>query len=158
MTWMMQVRLRFFQDDLAEGLRRMEGDARLSVRVDPLTDSLVTAYVNRHFVVRTNEAAEAVEEADGSPDSQGSDPTAPLPGAIVASGEEMDGSEPVWWYVFQYVSPEPVRLLDVDDNLLHELFDDQRNITRILHTATNKYQMYYSVAGAAETQTFSAND
>ena len=50
------------------------------------------------------------------------------------------------WLVF-YHAPQRSGVAE----LLYDIFDDQRNITRILHTATDEYQMYYSVAGASET-------
>lgn len=118
-----QVRLRFFADDLVEGLRRAGGDPGSGLAVDPRVDSLVTAYVNARFVVTAG--------------------TARLSGGIVASGEEAEGQEPVWWYVFAYRAPVPVRTLTLRNTLLTELFDDQRNIVRVQHFPSEKQQTWY---------------
>lgn len=122
-----QVRLRFFADDLAEGLRAAGAGSAFTLAVDPRSDSLVTAYVNARFVVSTETSGRGT----------------PLRGSIVASGEEADGSEPVWWYVFSYQAAAPIRNLTVRNTLLTELYDDQRNILRLQHFPSEKQQTYY---------------
>ena len=127
------LNVRIFTDDLENALGRYHGVSGLKMRPDPQIDSLFTEYFNAQFTLTIADSV--------------------LPGVIVESGE----SEDMWWYTMLFQGWEPISTISFRTELLYDLFDDQRNITRILHTATNKYQMYYSVAGAPETHIFSAN-
>jgi hypothetical protein len=77
-----------------------------------------------------------------------------VPGQIVDSGE----SDDMWWYLVLFEGWQPINEVSFRTELLYDIFDDQRNIMRILHTETDEYQMYYSVAGAPETHVFKAGD
>jgi hypothetical protein len=131
-----QVRLRFFQDDLALALRAFAGDPGVRLAVDPVTDSLVTAYLADRFPVRAGTGG----------DVSGTDP---LPGSIVASGEEVDGAERIWWYVLQYEAAAPIGRVRVDAKVLLELFDDQRNILRIQAFPSGRERTYYLTHGSS---------
>lgn len=131
-----QVRLRFFQDDFALALRAFAGDPDVRLAVDPGTDSLVTAYLADRFPVR----------AGAGDDVSGTDP---LAGSIVASGEEVDGAERIWWYVLQYEAAAPIGRVRVDAKVLLELFDDQRNILRIQAFPSGRERTYYLTHGSS---------
>lgn len=131
-----QVRLRFFQDDLALALRAFAGDPDVLLAVDPGSDSLVTAYLADRFPVR----------AGAGDDVSGTDP---LAGSIVASGEEVDGAERIWWYVLQYEAAAPIGRVRVDAKVLLELFDDQRNILRIQAFPSGRERTYYLTHGSS---------
>lgn len=122
-----QVRLRFFADDLTEGLRAAGAGEDFTLAVDSRSDSLVTAYVNARFVVSSGTSGQQTS----------------LKGSIAASGEEVDQSESVWWYVFSYRAAAPVRSLIVRNSLLTEVYDDQRNILRVQHFPSEKQQTFY---------------
>lgn len=130
-----QARLRFFQDDLEEALRRRIGANDVSLAADPQTDSLVTAYLAEHFQVRTPDPGTGVDDTA-------------LDGHIVASGEEIEGSERIWWYVMQYTSDREIRRVVVDSYVLLDLFDDQRNILRMQHFPSERQRTWYLTHGA----------
>lgn len=132
-----QVRLRFFQDDLALALRRFSDDPELALAPDPQTDSLLTAYLSGRFMVRTGRSP---RDSD------------PISGTIVSSGEEIDGNEHMWWYVVQYEAMQPIEHLLVDSRLLLDLFSDQRNILRIQHFPSQKERTYYLTEGSSEAE------
>ncbi len=130
-----QVRLRFFADDLALALERFSGETEVSLAPDPRTDSLVTRYLGARFQVR----------AGGEP--VGEDP---LEGRIVASGEESDGTQQLWWYVLEYEAPVKVEHVRVDARVLLELFEDQRNILRIVYFPSGSERTFYLTDGSSE--------
>jgi len=138
-----QARLRFFQDDLALALRAYARDPEMALAVDPATDSLVTAYLDARFVVRAGarEATEAEVVA-----------SAPLPATILASGEEVDADQPVWWYIVEYVHDAPVARVHLDARVLLELFDDQRNILRIQYFPSEHQRTFYLTHGSSEAR------
>lgn len=138
-----QVRLRFFQDDLALALRAHARDPELALAVDPATDSLVTAYLDARFVVRAGTAGSTQESVAAS---------APLPATILASGEEADGDQPVWWYIVEYGYDAPVARVHVDARVLLELFDDQRNLLRIQYFPSEHQRTFYLTHGSTEAR------
>ena len=71
----------------------------------------------------------------------------------MASGQ----SEDMWWYAVTFEALEPITAVAFRNDLLFDIFDDQRNITRVLHTSTDKQRTFYSVATDPETHIFSAN-
>ena len=127
------LNVRIFTDDLENALGKFHGVTGLRLRPDPVIDSLFTSYFNAQFTLTIADSV--------------------VPGVIVESGE----SDDMWWYIVLFQGWEPINEIGFRTELLYDIFDDQRNIMRILHTATDTYQMYYSVAGAPETHVFSAN-
>jgi hypothetical protein len=127
------LNVRIFIDDLEDALSRFHDVPGLRMRPDPVIDSLFTDYFNEMFTFAIGDSI--------------------VPGVIVESGE----SDDMWWYIVLFQGWEPINEISFRTELLYEIFDDQRNIMRILHTATDEYQMYYSVVGAPETHVFSAN-
>jgi hypothetical protein len=62
----------------------------------------------------------------------------------VASGEDIEGAEVVWWYAFQYVAPEDAgSQLDMRNRLMFEVYEDQKNIVKIQHFPSEKQETYY---------------
>ena len=127
------LNVRIFTDDLENALGRYHGITGLRLRPDPVIDSLFTSYFNDSFTLTIADSV--------------------VRGVIIESGE----SDDMWWYIVLFQGWEPINEISFRTELLYDIFDDQRNITRILHTATDEYQMYYSVAGAPETHVFSVN-
>jgi hypothetical protein len=125
------LNVRIFTDDLEAALREFHGVEGIRMRVDPYLDSLFTSYFNASFTLTIADSV--------------------VPGVIVESGEQDD----MWWYLVLFQGWQPIDEISFRTELLYNIFDDQRNIMRILHTATEEYQMYYSVAGAPETHVFS---
>ena len=126
------LNVRIFTDDLENALGRFHEVPGLRMQPDPHIDSLFTSYFNTMFTLSIGDSV--------------------VPGAIVESGEEDD----MWWYLVLFQGWETIDEIAFKTELLYDIFDDQRNIMRILHTASDEYQMYYSVAGAPETHVFKA--
>jgi hypothetical protein len=124
------LNVRIFIDDLENALSRFHDVPGLRMRPDPAIDSLFTDYFNEMFTFAIGDSV--------------------VPGVIVESGE----SDDMWWYVVLFQGWEPIDEISFRTELLYDIFNDQRNIMRILHIATDEYQMYYSVAGAPETHIF----
>ena len=74
-------------------------------------------------------------------------------GNVIASGQ----AEDMWWYAVTFEAAEPVTTVAFRNDLLFDIFDDQRNITRVLDTSTEKQRTFYAVATDPETHVFSAN-
>jgi len=126
------VNVRIFTDDLENAIGHFHDIPGLRMSPDPAIDSLFTDYFNASFTLAIGDSV--------------------VPGVIVESGE----SDDMWWYLVLFQGWAPINEISFRTELLYDIFDDQRNITRILHTATDEYQMYYSVAGAPETHVFKA--
>ncbi len=127
------INVRLFQDDLELALGLFHNIEALRVRPDPIVDSLFADYFNSRF---TMSIADSIHE-----------------GSILASGK----SEDMWWYAVTFASTDTITAVAFRNDLLFDIFNDQRNITRVLHTSTDKQRTFYSVATDPETHNFSAN-
>jgi hypothetical protein len=127
------LNVRLFQDDLELAMSRYHGIDGLRVRPDPIIDSLFGAYFNSKFTLTVWDSVHQ--------------------GQVVASGQ----AEDMWWYAVTFEAAAPIDAVSFRNDLLFDIFDDQRNITRILHTATEKQRTFYAVATDPETHHFSAN-
>ncbi len=120
------VRLRTFKNDLERALGRRAGSASLAMAATPRLDSLYLAYVDEGLDI----------VADGRR----------LPAVLAASGEDLETAPDdtrVWWALLEYVAPAPVRELGVRATVLYDQFDDQRNVIRVLHAATDARETLY---------------
>jgi hypothetical protein len=126
------LNVRLFQDDLESALMQHHGIDGLRLRADPIVDSLFTSYFNSKFTLSIADVA--------------------VPGTVVESGEADD----MWWYSILFEVSAPVIELTFRNDLLFDLFNDQRNITRVLYVPTERHRTYYSVATDPETHRFSA--
>jgi hypothetical protein len=128
------LKVRMFQDDLEDALGQFHNIEALGLRADPIIDSLFTSYFNSQFTLAIGDTT--------------------VHGVVVASGE----SDDMWWFTVLFESWEPITEISFRNDLLFDLFDDQRNITRVLYTPTERHRTYYSVASDPETHRFSAYD
>ncbi|KPJ92626.1 MAG: hypothetical protein AMS18_06990 [Gemmatimonas sp. SG8_17] len=128
------LKVRMFQDDLETVLGQFHNIGSLRLRADPIVDSLFTGYFNTKFTLAIGDST--------------------VQGAVVASGE----SDDMWWFTVLFEGWEPITEISFRNDLLFDLFDDQRNITRVLYTPTERHRTYYSVATDPETHRFSAHD
>jgi len=128
------LKVRMFQDDLEDALGEFHNIEALRLRVDPIIDSLFTDYFNTQFTLAIGDSS--------------------VHGTVVASGE----SDDMWWFTVLFEGWEPITEISFRNDLLFDLFDDQRNITRVLYTPTERHRTYYSVASDPETHEFSAYD
>jgi len=125
-------RVRLFKDDLEAALRLQGAGADFTMAADLRTDSLFSAYYSERLTM----------EVDGEK----------LEGRIIGSGEDSLDREPVWWYAIQFEAPAraPVRAFRVRNTLLFDLFDDQRNIFKIVLFPEETQRTYSFAIGEEE--------
>ena len=120
-------RIRMFRDDLEKALSRRAGKP-VTLQSSAAGDSLFAAYFNDQFTLLQ----------DGTR----------LTGTVVASGDEPE----MWWYTVRFEAPAAIRELSLRNGVLFDLFDDQRNMTKVMHVPTGKEFAYYFVEGDAKPQ------
>ncbi|MDE2996280.1 MAG: hypothetical protein OXT73_06020 [Bacteroidota bacterium] len=123
------VRIRMFKDDLAQALTEREGHD-ITVDISPELDSLFTTYFNDSFLLRSDEET--------------------LQGSIVGSGEETVGNEAMWWYLLEFNASSTIETLYVEQRILAEIFDDQKNIVQIQHFPSEQTYSLYCAEDAWE--------
>jgi hypothetical protein len=122
------MRVRIFRDDLEAALGARIGRAGYRISATPAADSILGAYVNE--AVTLTHAGRA------------------LRGTIVASGEDRElADNPMWWADVRYDAPVPVRSLAIRNDILFDLFDDQRNMMKVLALPAGKQFTFYFVEG-----------
>ena len=121
------LQLRVFKDDLEEALRRFHGMADLQLEVSPGVDALFLRYFSERFIL----------EADGHL----------LGGRIIGSGDDELDREPVWWYQLRFDAPEPIQMARITNTVLFEIFNDQRNVLRVVDFPEENRRAYYFAPG-----------
>ena len=123
------LRIRMFKDDLELALGVRAGLDSLSLEPSAVHDSLFAEYFNEGFGLRLNGT-----EVVGVIESSGED---------VASGV---GDLRMWWYQVRFDGTEPIRSIEIRNEILYEQFEDQRNIVRVLHVPTDMQKTLYFAA------------
>jgi hypothetical protein len=124
------LNIRMFTDDLENALGRFHHIDGIRMRPEPIVDSLFSDYFDTKFILVVQDSA--------------------VSGAIAESGQ----AEDMWWYNIVFEAPAAVTEISFRNDILFDLFNDQRNITRVLHVPTERQQTYYSVASHPETHRF----
>lgn len=124
------LQIRLFTDDLELGLQQYHANDAFRLKANARTDSLFAAYINEKLILR-----------------QGSHR---LQGVVATSGEEMLYGYPIWWFTVTYESPVLIEELQVDHQVLLDVFEDQQNVMRITHYPSQRESMYYMVRGDSE--------
>jgi len=119
------ARVRFFGDDLSEALAKAQSIESYQIDASARQDSVFLAYFNSHFVLNDGHSI--------------------LTGTLMGSGQEMEGQEPMWWYVVQFEAESPIERLHITNRLLKESFEDQKNIAQIQHFPSEKTWSLYFV-------------
>lgn len=127
------LNVRMFTDDLENALSRFHGIDGVRMRPDPIIDSLFSEYFDTQFTLAIGSSR--------------------MSGALAESGQ----AEDMWWYNVVYEAPAAVTEISFRNDILFDLFADQRNITRVLHVPTEQQRTYYSVASHPETHRFVVN-
>lgn len=125
------LNVRMFTDDLENALSRFHDIEALRMRPDPIVDSLFSDYLNTTFTLAVGDSV--------------------IRGTIAGSGQAQD----MWFYNVVYGASATVTEIRFRNGVLFDLFDDQRNITRVLYVPTERHRTYYSVASHPETHRFS---
>ena len=121
------LQFRVFKDDLEEALRRFHGLEGFQLDVSPEADALFLSYLVEHFVL----------EVDGQL----------LEGRIVGSGDDELDREPVWWYQLRFDASGPIESVRITNTILFEIFDDQRNVMRVVKFPEETRRAYYFAPG-----------
>ena len=124
------LQMRLFQDDLELGLQGYYEDEEIRLKVDAATDSLFAVYVNEKLVIKHGEEV--------------------LTGVVATSGEDLLYGYPVWWFSLTYEASASIGGLEIDNQVLMEVFEDQQNVLRITHYPADEEKMYYMVRGDSE--------
>ena len=123
------LRIRMFRDDLESALAVRAGIDSLTLEPSAEHDTLFADYFNEAFGLRLN----------------GTEAT----GVIDSSGEDLEsgvGDLQMWWYQIRFDSTQPIRGIEIRNEILYEQFEDQRNIVRILHVPTDMQKTLYFAA------------
>ena len=120
------LRIRMFRDDLEFALAVRAGIDSLTLEPSAEHDTLFADYFNEAFGLRLN----------------GTEAT----GVIDSSGEDLEsgvGDLQMWWYQVRFEGSEPIRSIEIRNEILYEQFEDQRNIVRVLHVPTDRQKTLY---------------
>lgn len=123
------LRIRIFKNDLEAALASYAGADSLLLEPSAEHDSLFLAYFGQAFGLRFD----GVE----------------VTGVIESSGEDLesgDGDLRIWWYQVRFDGAEPIRAVEIRNEVLYESFGDQRNIVRVLHAPTETRKTLYFAA------------
>lgn len=123
-------RIRLFKDDLERALgQRLHADA-FTLRPGAAADALVLGYLRQNLTL----------QVDGTV----------LEPVILQSGEDLLDRGPVWWVLVQYEAPAPIEELRVRNTLLFDVFDDQRNIMKLVRFPEETPRTFYFAEGEEE--------
>lgn len=117
------VRFRFFSDDLQQAIRAYTGDETTSITDDPASWAPFESYLTERFHLVVDEDT--------------------LQAALIGSGEDIMDKEPVRWFLVQFDAATPVRSIRLNNSLLFETFDDQKNIVQFRHFPSEKNGSLY---------------
>lgn len=120
------TRIRFFRHDLEAAIAGFHEMPSFELEDQLRADSLFMAYFCSRFSI------EADEEV--------------LAPAIASSGEDGEA----WWYEIQYQREAPIGPITIRNELLFELFRDQKHLLRVVYFPSGVSQSLYFVAGASE--------
>jgi hypothetical protein len=68
----------------------------------------------------------------------------------VGSGEDELDLEPVWWVIVQFQATVHVEELHVENTLLFDVYDDQRNVFKFVHFPDETQRTFYFAEGESE--------
>lgn len=119
------IQLRVFQDDFLKGLEGEGVPAGFKLATSPSSDSTSLAYISRRLHV--------VAAGDT------------LSARVSASGEDLSGQQPMWWFLLEYAAASTIESVTVGNTLLFETFDDQKNIVQMQHFPSEKtWSLYFA--------------
>ena len=124
------VRIRFYTDDLEATLARAAGEDSFLMETSPAVDSLFLAYFARQFQFIV--AGEALE------------------GTIIGSGDDVVDREPAWWFLIRFDAGELIGDFRMRNALLFDVFEDQKNILKVVHLP-DEIQRSYTFTAEEET-------
>ncbi len=123
------LQLRIFKNDLEEALGRISGNEELLMEVSPEMDALFLKYLREHFILEVHGEV--------------------LSPVIVGSGYDELDREPIWTYQVRYDAPASIQDARITNTILFEVFDDQRNVVRVVKFPDRHRSAYYFAPGEA---------
>lgn len=120
----MEVRIRFFWDDLQLAVMERESDMEFRLAETPRADSVVGRYIDAMLVFETRGE--------------------PLAGVLAERGIEdaARADEVMWWYLLRYELPSGTERIGIRNRVLFNVFEDQRNLVH-LKTRSGRERAYY---------------
>lgn len=120
----MEVRIRFFWDDLQLAVMERESDMEFRLAETPEVDTVIRRYVNKMLVFEAGDA--------------------PVRGVLVERGVEdaRRADEVMWWYRLEYALPPGTERIGIRNRVLFNVFEDQRNLIH-LKTRSGRERSYY---------------
>lgn len=146
-------RIRMFKDDLERALGPMVGADAFTLRPGGEADALVMRYLRQRLVLEVagpNAAGASDRAGAGGADGADGADVAVLEPTLLQSGEDMLDREAVWWVIVQYEATAPIDTLRVRNTLLFDVFDDQRNIMKIVRFPDETQKTFYFDENEAE--------
>jgi len=119
------AKISFFSDDFQNMMRKFTADKSLIAKHDGSQDSILVRYLNNHFKLKADNDLHGPE--------------------IISSGED----NRMCWYTLQYVSHKDIHKITITNDILFEVFNDQKNLFQVMHFPDGKEQSFYFVQGAA---------
>jgi len=121
----LEVRIRFFWDDLQFAVMESTSDMEFELAQDDEVDGIVEQYINDMLVF----------DAGGG---------TPVQGVLLERGVEEAPriDEVMWWYRLEYRLPASVERIHIRNRLLFNMFEDQRNLVN-LKTRSGRERTYY---------------
>jgi len=116
------ARIRFYTDDLEATLAHAAGEDSFRMETSPAVDSLFLAYFARQF--QFNVAGKK------------------LAGNIIGSGDDVVDREPAWWFLIRFDAGEPIGDFRIRNALLLDMFEDQKNILKVVHLPDDTQRSY----------------
>jgi hypothetical protein len=116
------ARIRFYTDDLEATLARAAGVDVFRMETSPAVDSLFLAYFGGQF--------QFIVEGKV------------LDGTIVGSGDDVVDREPAWWFLIRFDAGEPIGDFRIRNALLFDMFEDQKNILKVVHLPDDTQRSY----------------
>ncbi len=122
----LELRIRFFWDDLQFALMEHTSDMEFRLEEDAAVDAAVERYINEMLTI---EAGERV-----------------LRGRVVARGVEgaRNPDEVMWWYALEYPLDPGAERLRVRNRLLFNMFEDQRNLLHLRTRGGRERSWYFT--------------
>lgn len=120
----LEVRLRFFWDDLELAVMEHSSNMEFVLAQTPEVERVIEEYINDMLAIRTGDAL--------------------LQGSVTGSGVEDAPrlEEVMWWYRLEYSLPPSTDRIHIRNRLLFNMFEDQRNVVH-LKTRSGAERAYY---------------
>ena len=123
------AQIRLFSDDVTRALIERSRTPSLTLN-SPAGEAAFQSYLTEHVPVTVNGRR--------------------LTPVVMSGSQDKD----MWSYIVTWTSPTPITAVSMHNAALFELFDDQQNIVKIKHLASNKEATLFYSGGSKADQVF----